>query len=77
MLLDLAFGLAMAAWFHFSSGRKRLGNTIVPAWRESCRSHSFICMSTSGRPCASAGASGGLGRVASRYSNVQIKAGEA
>jgi hypothetical protein len=48
---------ALAPLFHFSFGRKRLGNTMVPAWRVSSRSHSFMCMSTSARPRASESAS--------------------
>jgi hypothetical protein len=37
VLLDLR----LCALFHFSLGRRRLGNTMVPAWRVSSRSHSF------------------------------------
>ena len=55
VLLDLR----LCALFHFSLGRRRLGNTMVPAWRVSSRSHSFMCMSTSARPRASKSASSG------------------
>ena len=59
VLLDLR----LCALFHFSLGRRRLGNTMVPAWRVSSRSHSFMCMSTSARPRASKSASSGTSRV--------------
>ncbi len=62
----------MAASSQRSLGRKRFGKMMMPVWRASWMSQSFMCMAISAQPRASAGTSGGTGCVASRYSRIAV-----
>ena len=72
VLLDLPLGLRYRNRIPFVFGQKAFGKNYRSGVTGSCKSHSFMCISTSARPRASAGTKGGVGRVASKYLRIAV-----